>query len=93
VSPITLIEIVYLAEKGRISEATLARVVKELEAEDTVLVETPLNRRIAEAMQHIDRGVIPDMPDRIIAATAMSFDVPVISRDGKIRLSSVPTVW
>ena len=33
------------------------------------------------------------MPDRIIAATAIYHDVPFISRDGKIRASSVRTIW
>jgi PIN domain nuclease of toxin-antitoxin system len=33
------------------------------------------------------------MPDRIIAATALSLGVPVISRDGKIRTSAVETIW
>ena len=33
------------------------------------------------------------MPDRIIAATALHLGVPVISRDGKIRASTVATIW
>jgi len=33
------------------------------------------------------------MPDRIVAATAVHFGVPVISRDGRIRASSVQTIW
>jgi predicted nucleic acid-binding protein len=33
------------------------------------------------------------MPDRMIAATALYFDVPVISRDGQIRAAIVETVW
>ena len=39
------------------------------------------------------REAVPDMPDRIAAATAMYFGVPVISRDGRIRTSGVQTVW
>jgi PIN domain nuclease of toxin-antitoxin system len=33
------------------------------------------------------------MPDRVIAATALSLAVPVISRDGKIRDSQIETIW
>jgi len=36
---------------------------------------------------------IPDMPDRIIAATAVHLNVPIISRDGKIKLSDLDTIW
>ena len=33
------------------------------------------------------------MPDRIIAATAVYFKVPVISRDRRIRSANLQTVW
>jgi PIN domain nuclease of toxin-antitoxin system len=33
------------------------------------------------------------MPDRIVAATAVYFDVAVISRDRRIRAASLKTVW
>ncbi len=36
---------------------------------------------------------ISDLPDRIIAATVLYAKVPVISRDRKIKLSSIQTIW
>jgi PIN domain nuclease of toxin-antitoxin system len=33
------------------------------------------------------------MPDRIIAATAMHLGLPLISRDSKIQVSNVHTIW
>ena len=44
-------------------------------------------------MRQVSRADVPDMPDRIVAATGIYFGVPVISRDGKIRASNVQTVW
>ena len=44
-------------------------------------------------MGNIPREDIPDMPDRIIAATALHLGVPLISRDSKIKLSKVKTIW
>jgi len=44
-------------------------------------------------MRRVDRAQVPDLPDRSIAATAVHFGVPLISRDRKIRSSSVPTIW
>jgi predicted nucleic acid-binding protein len=41
----------------------------------------------------IPRADVPDMPDRLIAATATSLGVPLISRDGRIRASAVHTIW
>ena len=56
-------------------------------------IDAPLSRAVAEKMREVARSQIPDMPDRIIAATALHLGVPLISRDGRIRLSSVHTVW
>jgi PIN domain nuclease of toxin-antitoxin system len=36
---------------------------------------------------------IPDFPDRIIAATAKFYSVPVLSRDSRIKSSTIQTVW
>jgi len=36
---------------------------------------------------------VPDLPDRIIAATALHLNVPVISRDSKIQAANLQTVW
>jgi PIN domain nuclease of toxin-antitoxin system len=41
----------------------------------------------------VDREQVPDMPDRIIAATGLHLSVPVISRDGKISTSEIRTIW
>ncbi len=35
----------------------------------------------------------PDMPDRIIGATALHLGLPLITRDGKIRASDLRTIW
>jgi predicted nucleic acid-binding protein len=42
--------------------------------------------------EQIGRAEIPDMPDRIIAATAVCLGVPLVMRDGKIRASAVRTI-
>ena len=60
---------------------------------DEVVFEYPVDRSIIPSLAAIDRSEIPDMPDRIIAATALHLGVPVISRDGKIRASAVRTIW
>ena len=44
-------------------------------------------------MRKVSRAEVPDLPDRIVAATAVYFGVPVISRDGRIRSSAVQVFW
>jgi len=92
ISSISLAEIVYLAEKQRIDPKTLDQVFALLDLKGS-LIEAPVDRAVAVAMKAISRADVPDMPDRIIAATALHLGVPVISRDGKIRASTVATIW
>jgi PIN domain nuclease of toxin-antitoxin system len=92
ISSITLAEIIYLIEKRRIPSESFDRVVNAL-TPGAMIVEVPFDRGIARAMFQISRDDVPDMPDRIIAATAVYFGVPLISRDGRIRASNVETVW
>jgi len=93
ISSITLAEIIYLIEKGRIDSAVLIRLMTELDADDAVLVDVPFDRRVAQAMGRVARGEVPDLPDRIICATALYLGLPIISRDRKIQASGLKTVW
>ena len=92
-SSITLAEIVYLAERGRIRADTLERLLEVVEEENVVLVEVPSDHSVAQAMVNIPRAEVPDLPDRMIAATAERLDVPVISRDRMIQASRIRTIW
>lgn len=90
-SAITFVELVYLIEKGKIPVETLSRAARILETR--TFVEIPLTLAISRTLAQIDVGKIPDMPDRIVAATALHWGVPIISRDGRIRLSGLQTIW
>ncbi len=92
-SSICLAEIVYLEEKARIMPNTLKRLFQELDAPDSVFVELPFDRRVAAVMPFVERLQIPELPDRVIAATAKLHGVPLITADRRIRSSDVPTIW
>ncbi len=92
-SSITLVEMVYLIERGRISAQAFSLLTNKLDDSSSLLREIPIDMTIARALSKIDVAQIPDMPDRIIAASALVHGVPVISRDGKIRASSIQTIW
>ena len=93
ISSISIVEIIYLVEKGRIPPATLPLLEESLSAQPTSLDIVPLSHAIALAVEQVPRERIPDLPDRIIAATALHLGVPLITRDRRIVLSSVETVW
>lgn len=92
-SVISLAEVVYLVEKNRLPASAYFDLKRALQDPDHVLQEAPVTAEIVDAMLGVPRTDIPDMPDRIVAATAVYFDVPVISRDGRIHASGVKTVW
>ncbi len=93
VSSISLAEILYLTEKNRLPAPVYATLKTALADPSYVIEEISLSGNIVDAMAKVSRTDVPDMPDRIVAATAVHFSVPVISRDGKIRASAVETIW
>ena len=93
VSSISLAEVVYLIEKNRLPPSVYDDLKRALGDPDHVLKEAPLTIEIVDALRQVPRVAVPDMPDRIVAATALYFGVPVISRDGRIRASGLNTVW
>ena len=93
ISSISLAEIVYLIEKKRVLANAYIDLKAALDDPDHVFKEAPFTAEIVDVMHQVPRTDVPDMPDRIVAATAVYFGVPVISRDGKIRASNVHTIW
>lgn len=90
---ISLVEVIYLVEKGRLPQVALVRLYRTLTQPDSALVIVPLDLAVAQMIQHIPRTVVPDMPDRIIAATALYLNLPLISRDRKIQVAEITTIW
>ncbi len=94
VSAISIIEIAYLVEKERLPEDVFTIVLNALDAPKIGLVLAPLDRNILVKIGLIDRAIVPDMPDRIIAATALHLGFPLVTRDTKIQnLTVIQTIW
>lgn len=90
---ISLVELTYLIEKGRVPAEARKRLVDALAQPGSPYELAPLDGHVAAAVELIDRNVVPDLPDRVIAATALSSGVALVSRDGKIRASQIQTIW
>jgi PIN domain nuclease of toxin-antitoxin system len=93
VSAITLIEVAYLVEKSRIAIDTFGRITDFLAQPNSMLREIAVDQEVAKALRQVARTAVPDLPDRIIAATGLMLGVPVISRDRKITASTITTIW
>jgi len=94
VPSIVVVEMRYLVEKRTITEQEYMTFVAILRNPASVFTPQPLDLDIAEKLSLIPRAIVPDMPDRIIAATALALNLPLVTRDHKIRaLSNITTIW
>src|SRR5258708_1161557 len=92
-SSVTFIEMVYLIEKGRIPAEGLSRLARIISEPEGAFTEISVDLKVATALSQIHFAKVPDMHGRIIAATALLHGIPVISRDSKIMLSGLTTIW
>lgn len=90
---ISWVEMIYLNEKGKIPDLALQRLKQALAEPDTQWLVAVLDILTAESVAQIPRDIIPEMPDRIIAATAHYLSLPLITRDTKIQNSTLHTIW
>jgi PIN domain nuclease of toxin-antitoxin system len=93
VSAISIAEMLYLVEKGRIPTKAWNAFHAAIAEPQAVLRHIPFDENIAIKMAEVPRQDVPDLPDRVIAATGLFYAVPVLSRDHHIRSTVVQTVW
>jgi PIN domain nuclease of toxin-antitoxin system len=93
VSSISLVEVAYLVEKRRVPLTAYDDLAYALADSEQVFVEAPVSVAIADSLRNVPRSEVPDMPDRIVAATGLYYNVPVLSRDSRIRASNLKTIW
>jgi PIN domain nuclease of toxin-antitoxin system len=93
VPAIVLVELRYLVEKGTITEDVLGFVIDSIVDSNSALETVALDFNIAKAIGNIPRASVPDMPDRIIAVTALEMGLPLVTRDRKITASGISVIW
>jgi PIN domain nuclease of toxin-antitoxin system len=76
VSAITIAEMVYLIEKGRIPATALNELHTATADPGAVLRHGPFDQNVAMKMTEVPRQEVPDLPDRVIGATALFYSVP-----------------
>lgn len=92
VSCITLVEIARLAAHGRIRfTPDVETFLEDVERNSVVL---PITGNIALQAFELPASYPKDPVDRVIGATALTEDIPLITADQQIRKSrAVPTIW
>lgn len=93
VPTICLVEMRYLVEKGRLPAALLERIDAALDEVSAAAVAVPLDRAVVAALGTVPRSAVPEMADRIIAATAKVLGLPLVTKDVRLREAEVDTIW
>lgn len=92
ISAMTLIEIARLSSHGRIHlTPDLETFLSEIEQR---LVVFPISANIAIQAFELPKAYPKDPVDRVIGATALIADLPLLTADAAIRRTrSIPTIW
>jgi PIN domain nuclease of toxin-antitoxin system len=93
ISTISLAEIVFLIERNRIPQTAFDVLMDRAKRDSFGIEIRSFTRRFASTMAAIPRAEIRDLPDRMIAATAVALNLPLITADAEIRQSSIATIW
>jgi|JI7StandDraft_1071085.scaffolds.fasta_scaffold463152_1 PIN domain nuclease of toxin-antitoxin system len=94
ISAISIVEITFLVEKNRLPQVALDHLIENLADPDVGLVIVPIDILVAKTLAKIPRETVPEMCDRIIAATALYLGLPLVTKDHKIRnLDVIQTIW
>ena len=93
ISVITVIEVRYLVEKYELP-ATVWNDLPVALADPAVPVESlAVDLDVGRAVERIARSIVPDLPDRILAATALVHNLPLVTADTKIQSAPITTIW
>jgi PIN domain nuclease of toxin-antitoxin system len=92
VPAISIVEIIYLEEKNKIPQGFITWLLGSLQSLPFVIV--PLDINIIQVIRQIPRTLVPEMPDRVIVATALALGVPLVTKGDTIRQCGlVQVIW
>ena len=90
ISGVTLMEVMYLSERGRIAVNLVT--LQNLFAQSSNYVVIPVNFDVVAASALIDD--IPELHDRVIAGTAAWLNIPILTNDPDMTASRhVQVIW
>ncbi|MCX6028320.1 MAG: PIN domain-containing protein [Chloroflexi bacterium] len=92
VPSITLVEAIFLVQRQRVSASVLAQLLVLSDTPDANIYVVPLDVMVARAVSDFGPSAIPELADRIIAATARALNLPLLTTDPAIQESGLVKV-
>ncbi|OQY91656.1 MAG: hypothetical protein B6D41_09115 [Chloroflexi bacterium UTCFX4] len=94
VPSIVLVELVFLLQRRRVPDSVLRQAFELSEDLGADIRVIPLDLAVAREVASFGPAAIPEMADRIVAATARVLQVPVLTADSEIAASKlVEVIW
>jgi len=91
---IVLVETLFLVQRARLGEEIVKILLTLSENHQDGIYIYPLNKAVAQTLSSFGPAVIPELADRIIAATAVHLNLPLLTVDSSIQASTlVKTYW
>ena len=89
---IVLVEVVFLAERQRVPRPILAQLMALSDMPSAGICVIPLDLTVARAVADFGPSVVPELADRIIAATARALNLSLLTTDPAIVASGLVKV-
>jgi PIN domain nuclease of toxin-antitoxin system len=89
VPSIVLVEAFFLLQRQRIAQSVLNQLLNLPEEPTATIYVTPLNLAVVVAVNAFGPAAIPELADRIIAATALTLNLPLLTVDHVIIKSKL----
>ncbi len=92
VPSIALVETVFLVQRHRVTQSVLERLLALSDQPDATIFVVPLDLIVARAVADFGPATVPELADRIIAATARARNLPLLTTDPAIAASGLVKV-
>ena len=92
VPSIVVVESIFLAQRQRVASDILAQMLELREDLDDSIAVVPLHMAIVKSLIDFGPAAVPELADRVIAATALSLGLPLLTVDHAIAASGLVEV-
>lgn len=94
VPSIVLVETIFLLQRARIDKTIVQALLSLPESIQDSIYIYPLNKAVVSALGYFGSAVIPELADRIVAATAYHLALPILTTDSDMQESNlIQTIW